>query len=490
MDLSHRSSPLPTLLAAWGLTFILVLMVMLGGCQHRPYHAVRADAEGPWVPVPAVETQISDERGARRARDYCTVAPEAQSKSKATAAIERTSYEGALLYTLGFVDVDDQGNFWSEAQVGYVVDQLTRTRAAGEVDAPTLFIVYVPGWTHSSWACDSHVRNFRRSLEMVAKRERAEAALAHRAPREVKGLYFGWQGHGDFLGRKAAADRAGRSAGVALLARLGPYLQTLRDDPHSASLLVGQSLGAAVLNETVAAHFLTELAEVRGGADKAIVGPASLVVYLNPAFEASRFVPIHTMWEDAIAAGQIRSEQTTQLIVYQTEGDRAVEDLFPTVVPLSRTGTPPRGGASGPAGGPLATQVARSAADPNAQFGCVHLDPDEAGPRNAGTPTAFYSRLTGSMPGAQPRLGADTAKQVVRCGWVDGLPTPGDGRLFRFAYDAGELRAAYGHSDVFNAALIGWIWDVAASVGGSTAPEGLPKPGGESQLVEVEGAPS
>src|SRR5690606_11807713 len=158
----------------WSLLSSLLLLA----CLYRPYHAARGTQEGAWEPVAAVDTEISDVsgRGVGDARDHCSITE----GSKSTAAMERTHFEEELLYTLGFVDVDDQGHFWSETQVSYVVEDLTRRVEPdpGEVvaDAPpsagslsarsspagSIFILYVPGWTHSGWACDAHVRNFRR----------------------------------------------------------------------------------------------------------------------------------------------------------------------------------------------------------------------------------------------------------------------------------------------------------------------------------------
>ncbi len=466
---------------------ILVACVLFSACVGRgPFHAVEDPDGAGWVPVPAVDAQISDGASSvgSGARDHCTASHRFGDSAKPTASVERTYQDEELLFTLGFVDVDDQGHFWSEAQVGYVVDALTQRSAAVDpltgapVEAPVIFVLYVPGWSHSAWACDTHVRNFRRSLEAIAKRERVAAGARGRAAREVRGLYLGWPGKGDFLARRAAADRAGRSAGVALLARMGPFLRELRDDEASVSVLVGQSLGAAVLNETVAAHFLTELAELRGGESKLIEGPADLVLYLNPAFEASRFSSLARMWEDAQREGQVLEGQTTQLVIYQTQGDRATESLFASILPLTYAG---RAGASEKERSryeAIGRHAEARARDPREQFGCVERDEELSEAAAEAQRVAFYERTRGWQPGAQPRR--SRGRDNVHCGWVDGLPRPGDGRLFRFAWDTGAVRASHGHSDVFNAGLINWVWDTLASLNPGEASAPQPAPGPET----------
>lgn len=230
-------------------------------------------------------------------------------------------------YVLHYLEFDDQG--WSYAdgekaggrwspghQVDCAIKDLVE-RLKGDNKRVRMF-VYVHGWHHSADAGDRDVKAFKILLAEQARQTR----------REVIGFYVGWNGNTldvpvlrnlTFWGRKNAAHHVAEGSVREFFSRVKAlrdhYNRPNRsarcgkrddvDDPRGCpiqTLMLGHSFGAWVMYSATAPYILETLAgdsdlpcdERRKRPSTARErGIADMIVLLNPAFEASRYEPIH-----------------------------------------------------------------------------------------------------------------------------------------------------------------------------------------------------
>lgn len=92
-------------------------------------------------------------------------------------------------YLLGFVEIDDQGQLRSRAQMQALLNELYALAAKESL----LINVFVHGWHHNASPGDTNVESFKHSLTELSK---VENQLQHsgRTPRKVVGVYVGWRG--------------------------------------------------------------------------------------------------------------------------------------------------------------------------------------------------------------------------------------------------------------------------------------------------------
>jgi hypothetical protein len=275
-------------------------------------------------------------------------------------------------YSFGFVEIDDQGWFWSRAQLEAVLAASTKVADEGN----TVFVVYVHGWHHSADSHDDNVLAFRQALSELDDSLNKPAALGYRmqairsgqtvvsAAREdgrirVFGLYVGWRGGslpGDldlatFAERKPAAHRVGYGDLGELLARLDDLYD--RENLHrhyTGMVVIGHSFGAAALYSAIAGQLqrglvarsvlaglppeekARESGRSTGQAlDKAPVpglrirSVGDLVVLVNPAFEASLYQSVSELSHQT----HYHPSQQPVLLTVSSEEDWPNRRFFP-----------------------------------------------------------------------------------------------------------------------------------------------------------------
>ena len=197
------------------------------------------------------------------------------------------SIEEHTEYALAFVEFDDQGWFYQPGQLKAVMDLLNR-----EAEKQNLGIfVFVHGWKHTAKGDDRNVDEFRRILKRVSE----SAGASER----VVGIYVGWRGlsatvepfkEASFWDRKFTADHVAKGSAREIFARLRQFAgeRNQRQPGRVRIVAMGHSFGALVLYNAVSQSLV-----------EAALGPGSvqhyfdLIVLINPAFEASRYEPVH-----------------------------------------------------------------------------------------------------------------------------------------------------------------------------------------------------
>lgn len=229
-------------------------------------------------------------------------------------------------YELHFVEFDDQG--WLHAaseERGEAQSQLDRVMAAINEKlsrgSDLNIIVFVHGWKHGAAADDVYVRQFRR---LLAGTSDAEAVTAKR---EVIGIYVGWRGRPwtlpgpllnlSFWSRKAAALRVSEGSVRELFSRLSGLQRYWNAPEHKKNchappastpgancnirmLYIGHSFGGWIIYSAISQSLIEalsadrDIAQSAGSlAEREGIRSPDLVVLLNPAFEGSRYEPLH-----------------------------------------------------------------------------------------------------------------------------------------------------------------------------------------------------
>jgi pimeloyl-ACP methyl ester carboxylesterase len=243
-------------------------------------------------------------------------------------------------YLLGFIELDDQGELFDRAQMTAVVNAVFEEAAPEDKDL--LMVVFVHGWKHSAAPGDDNIETFRAALRHLSTAEARIARAAGTAPRQVVGIYLGWRGGSvtvpvvqelTFWDRKNTAYKVGHGGVTEALSRLELVRQTkdaLAPSGRSATRLVvvGHSFGGAVVFAALSQILENRFIHTAGpaGTVSDAEGFGSLVVLINPAFEAVRFAPLSDM---STERGSYFTSQLPVLAILTSEADDATRVAFP-----------------------------------------------------------------------------------------------------------------------------------------------------------------
>jgi hypothetical protein len=302
------------------------LVVWLGGCAgNAPFRVTTAD--------PAVDCR-ADAAG-RLLEAACRTV---------TVEVSRDQYD------LMYVEFDDQGLQFPEDPFGtpaafQITEAMKRLNALVAERRKLTIFVYVHGWHHNAAHDDGDVRNFRKLLHDSALIEHSRGT-DHR----VVGIYVGWRGLSarfppfrelSFWTRKNAALHVAQGSARELFARLRGFrcAQSRRngatdcndqdgfDRSNVRLFMVGHSFGALVLFNAVAGSLVESMTRAHDGGAPGAPTPrfADMVVLLNPAFEATRYTPLHRI----ATLGAPATAEPPLMIAITGSADDATRIFFP-----------------------------------------------------------------------------------------------------------------------------------------------------------------
>lgn len=233
-------------------------------------------------------------------------------------------------FSVNFVEIDEQGILASREQAESAIANASIAEPDG-----SYVIVFIHGWHHNASTDDGNVRAFYGAL----------ASVSHWNPtRKVKGIYIGWRGdslkikglrYATFWDRKSTSDEVGRGGLLEFLLRLE---RGVKADPASRNRLVvvGHSFGASVTFNALSHLFLERFLDgVYSTADKPrFRGYGDLVVLINPAIEAMRYMPFQSALEyysrpTSRPRADFSRESRPYLAILSSETDKATRIAFP-----------------------------------------------------------------------------------------------------------------------------------------------------------------
>ncbi len=240
-------------------------------------------------------------------------------------ACEHSRHEHTKDYDLLFVEFDDQGLLYPTTpqgtptlyppQIDEIMDRL-HTLAEPARDRGLSLYLFVHGWKHNASSDDDDVKAFRDALQSAALVEQVS-----QVPHKVIGIYVAWRGLSStvepflelsFWERKATALYVAQGSARGLLTRLRGFQRGINCPPPSDCtggeprlqpgrrptvrfIMIGHSFGGLILFNAISAELIEGLTykEDSGDPGAPAVRFGDMVVLLNPAFEASRYTPLH-----------------------------------------------------------------------------------------------------------------------------------------------------------------------------------------------------
>jgi hypothetical protein len=241
-------------------------------------------------------------------------------------------------YELAIVEFDDQGRCYDRGQMDAVAERLealapdNRPQAGQDV----ILVVFVHGWKHNACSDDDNLTAFRALLSETVEYEKSAAGPGGK-PRPVLGVFVGWRGLSDyglgdvvadatFWGRQAAGQRVAVGSVRELFGRLRHYRNRQQKRGGNPLLvIVGHSFGGMIVFSALAQSLIQAASAPVG-----MMTPefADLVLLVNPAIEAARYIPIY----DLVTGAAFKGRTTKQLPVFicaQAENDLPVGMVFP-----------------------------------------------------------------------------------------------------------------------------------------------------------------
>lgn len=291
-------------------------------------------------------------------------------------------------YKLGFVEFDDQGQFWDDQQ-RVKVEKMIREEAglppgggrsstlgvkldcdaatapatvpAGDAKAaPTtttapatgpgiILVAFVHGWKDNASSDNEGVKSFRKILKLLNKVEHVRAqGVAQgdpgQTPRKVVGVYMGWRGLSatwepfkelSIWERKDTAHRVG---GYGAMTQLFTELENIQKDSletlandaaRTELIIIGHSLGGgavySALSQIITERFVNSIA-LPCDKRKRLKPLGDQIILLNPAFEAVRHSDLDQM---AKSIDPYPADQRPVLSIFTSRGDSATHYAFP-----------------------------------------------------------------------------------------------------------------------------------------------------------------
>lgn len=288
------------------------------------------------------------------------------------AACRHSVRESTPLYDLHFVEFDDQGlqypaeNFCAPGaplstcigkradglqypaaafQINNLITQLNQTLATRS--GGLAVVMFIHGWKHNARFDDENLANFRKLLATAAAIEAQQ-----QTGRRVAGIFVSWRGQGidldvvnnvTFWSRKTAAAHVAEGSSREMFARLRAFkcVQNAKGDAGQRNcngpstpdervkiVLIGHSFGGLILYNAISGSLIESMTKAFD-ADPNEDGYwrfADLTVLLNPAFEATRYTPLHRI---ASTGGPYERYETPLLITVTSRADQATGIAFP-----------------------------------------------------------------------------------------------------------------------------------------------------------------
>ena len=241
-------------------------------------------------------------------------------------------------YELAIVEFDDQGRCYDRGQMDAVAERL---EALAPYDPPqagqdAILVVFVHGWQHNARSDDDNLTAFRALLSETVDYEKSATAPGAK-PRPVLGVFVGWRGLSDyglgnvvadatFWDRQAAGQRVAVGSVRELFGRLRHYRNRQQQRGGNPLLvIVGHSFGGMIVFSALAQSLIQAASAPVGQVTPEF---ADLVLLVNPAVEAARYIPIY----DLVTSAAFKARTTKQLPVFicaQAENDQPVGLVFP-----------------------------------------------------------------------------------------------------------------------------------------------------------------
>ncbi|HEY6282176.1 MAG TPA: hypothetical protein VIW72_10380 [Burkholderiales bacterium] len=295
--------------------------LFLSACARNSPYRDQSDGKACEISVPETMTSTYRESAAALEKEKCPTAV-------------KVRIVGQHPYELAYVEINERGFFVDRMQVESALEMAGApfdSKNGGHVRV----LVFVHGWHHDASAGDKNVKGFHEAL----------AALSRWSPNdEIRGVYIGWRGDSlalpmfrflTFWDREHTSDEVGR--GSSLYEFFMRLEQVVKGEPSTQNRLVviGHSFGASVVFNSLSQLYMQRLLDVvyASGEMPKFQGYGDLVVFINPAIEARRYMPFKIVLSDYVMRQQtpradLSNEVKPVLLILSSEGDWATRKAY------------------------------------------------------------------------------------------------------------------------------------------------------------------
>lgn len=303
----------------------VVVAALVGGCGHSPPYRISAEACTITDPQPKGKT-------VGQGFDWEALAD----GSRPCGDRRQVTVAKPVPFSMNFVEIDEQGILVDRAQA-----EAALAHAALPEPGGAYVVVFVHGWHHNARSGDDNVDGFYDALALVSR---------WNPGREVKGIYIGWRGSSvplpllkylTFWERKNTSDEVGRGSLLEFMLRLERGVKGSTGGERNRLVAIGHSFGASVMFNALAHVTMERFLDGVFTTDRSgprFRGYGDLVVLVNPAIEAMRFMPLQSALHHYAAKGpngeapalDFSNEQKPAVLILSSEGDWATRKAFPT----------------------------------------------------------------------------------------------------------------------------------------------------------------
>ncbi len=224
---------------------------------------------------------------------------------------------------IGFIEFTDSGKPYDPSVVDNVIEKIEAASRTSKKNL--LMVVFIHGWNHNAEQTDRNVMEFKRFLSDL---QTDETKISVGRERDVIGIYMGWQAKAtdsrivQLLSYRAKKD-LGLETGLVGVRDVLERLASLRaGNQNNRLVLIGHSFGGGVLYSAVEGKLIAELSDSDVVHQKAY---GDLVILMNPAIEAARFVELQR-----IASSKIFLKcSSLAMASFTSEADTALSEDFP-----------------------------------------------------------------------------------------------------------------------------------------------------------------
>jgi pimeloyl-ACP methyl ester carboxylesterase len=240
-------------------------------------------------------------------------------------------------YELAIIEFDDQGCCHDRAHLRGFAKKLSEL---DENAKDAIIIVFTHGWKHDARSDDDNLAHFRHVLEQVVhyEEQQAKEQTPPQPPRSVLGVFVGWRGMSlydnlfhvlenvTFWDRQEAGRRIATGSVRELFGYLHQYRKNRKDKGgHPLVVIVGHSFGGMIVYSALAQSLIEAAATPFGRVTPSF---ADLVLLVNPAFEAARYLPVQALVHER--QGSRETVQQPPVFVCATaQNDWATGFFFP-----------------------------------------------------------------------------------------------------------------------------------------------------------------
>ena len=235
---------------------------------------------------------------------------------------------------LAIIEFNEQGRLYDSTLKNKTLEKIRKTIKSSE--RKILIVAFIHGWHHNASPDSKNLKEFQKLLVRIQNEENkifnSDSLVG--MPREVLGVYLGWQGkvtenpvaeYFSFKSRKSKAIKTGR---ISIRNAIEELIELRNISPQNRIVLVGHSFGGAALFSAIESNLIKSISQHH---DRYLLPDLSIII--NPAIEAAKFENLQNLIKTK--SKNFKNDQSLLLASFTSDNDNALSGAFPVAMRLS-----------------------------------------------------------------------------------------------------------------------------------------------------------